>query len=777
VLNLDLDERPENPTELGRSSERLCRHRHALEQQTMAPTSARTILLLLLLGVGVGRTGTASIGRSPAPAVPQAAASASRRRSEREDILSSVESDAPQWRVTYKGRDLRALLDKQLRFGASPLHVGSKRQRWDPPVQPDANNRSQAHDGLPPADNVEGREQVAGRGSEQNDCRSETDDEDVEYRVRMKIGRLKLQAECAISADKLEEARALYGQCLEVRPNDASVLANRALVLLRLGLAQEAEEDCTVAMQFADGPQAKLFYRRALARRERGRMTQALKDALDAQELEPRSPEIARLVRRLRQQEPLLKDSKAITAEDKGLAASVQEAETKQGPSEKAKALLEWAGLAESSGSTEKGDKDPSGAGACSSPNPLRHAIQDSAGESETCQASTAELTREPKAWTYRIDRGASAPYGLTGEEALIAHARGIPLATLSQVHGMLPQEDAHQFPFPHGACAVVTDTAIVCRWPDAAMPPGAVPALYSVGSAEGGGKRLNKRAEEARGRAEVKGGRVGAAESDPFAVQLPRVDTRALHRAALNDEMGLHSTRARYSRGKAAARFWYVDAPFAALPPHVRAQESLVGALDDAVRYEHMTVESLRAICKRRLLKVSGNKQDLIGRLLRPAPDDRAPAPATVASAQSTTLHTSSLAREDSRKDHRRVADPDISTPGKAEVSQSQLVRDLGIDPCVQSASPSDSALPQSSSPFLAPHYEEEEEEEDDVPRDHDTPWTVVGKRSMQRLLSARRHKSVGSERGFDEKARSRQTTRIIPEAGKCPVRDNIRV
>lgn len=42
--------------------------------------------------------------------------------------------------------------------------------------------------------------------------------------------------------------------------------------------------------------------------------------------------------------------------------------------------------------------------------------------------------------------------------------------------------------------------------------------------------------------------------EEDPFEVAPPEVDTTLLHRAATLDEMGLHSSRARYSRGKVCA-------------------------------------------------------------------------------------------------------------------------------------------------------------------------------------------------------------------------------
>jgi len=44
--------------------------------------------------------------------------------------------------------------------------------------------------------------------------------------------------------------------------------------------------------------------------------------------------------------------------------------------------------------------------------------------------------------------------------------------------------------------------------------------------------------------------------EEDPFEVAPPEVDTTLLHRAAKLDEMGLHSSRARYSRGKVCALY-----------------------------------------------------------------------------------------------------------------------------------------------------------------------------------------------------------------------------
>jgi hypothetical protein len=49
---------------------------------------------------------------------------------------------------------------------------------------------------------------------------------------------------------------------------------------------------------------------------------------------------------------------------------------------------------------------------------------------------------------------------------------------------------------------------------------------------------------------------------------------------------------------------------------------------LEDSVRYEHMTVDSLKLLCKRRQLKVSGTKHELIRKLVQPQPSDRIPPP-----------------------------------------------------------------------------------------------------------------------------------------------------
>ena len=177
-------------------------------------------------------------------------------KQKRDDDFLSVSSEDTCIRLEnrqteYKGRNVRELFDKLVRFGESPIGVSSHRYIWDVPIV----NKTEPK--MRPGE--------------------DDDEEDEEYKVRIKVGRLKLAANCAVVRGELQEARVLYDRCLEIQPNNAAVLGNRALVLLKLGRAELAEEDCTVALQMSDkrASQAKLLYRRAIARRERGRMAQA----------------------------------------------------------------------------------------------------------------------------------------------------------------------------------------------------------------------------------------------------------------------------------------------------------------------------------------------------------------------------------------------------------------------------------------------------------------------------------------------------------------------
>jgi tetratricopeptide (TPR) repeat protein len=286
----------------------------------------------------------------------------------------------------YKGRDVQALWEKVARCGQSRRAVTSARYDWDPIL-----NRTEdaaAANGTAAGAGVGARAGAgAGAGAGVGAGRlgahssvlsaalehllaSDADDaeeqEEDEYTLRLKFGRLKLEAQRAYGRGALEDARALYGRCLELRPDDATVLANRALVLLGLGRAEEAEDDCTAGLQVAGtgAPLVKLLYRRALARRERGRMAQALKDALEAANLEPRSPHIAKLVDELRKDEPVLRQSDALGSSNcaprpqpESNTCAPQRADGRA--SRASEALLKWAGLACDKSPASASDSDP----------------------------------------------------------------------------------------------------------------------------------------------------------------------------------------------------------------------------------------------------------------------------------------------------------------------------------------------------------------------------------------------------------------------------------
>ena len=413
------------------------------------PAAARPVALLLALSPGL--VGLASICaptdraastasplysplRRPAPPQtrPRAGTVGAQRprgpRAPRDEAWLSV-SDGDDRTTAYAGRDLQELFDKQLRFGNSPVAVGSERYRaWDAPDE-------------------EGNATTADAECEDDQSHK------AEYEVRMHVGRLKLAAQRAMARGLLSEARILYGRCLEARPNDAGVLANRALVLLRLGEAALAEDDCTAALHLTGERNlvAKLLYRRGLARQERGRMSQALRDAQDAALLEPRSPQIASLARALQHDASLLDPALQCAPGPQAPEEAAQRngtAEGARGSGRTAEALLEWAdlrpcppggSLTEPSGMLKRvyfhsdvpapplADDGHEGKGRAEEGH-------DTGGDSDSLAASslsvsggfsksTDELDAPPRIGAGGFTRG---EVGLEGEEALAAHARGI---------------------------------------------------------------------------------------------------------------------------------------------------------------------------------------------------------------------------------------------------------------------------------------------------------------------------------------------------------------
>ena len=98
---------------------------------------------------------------------------------------------------------------------------------------------------------------------------------------------LKAQGNAAFGAARYEEAVGLYTDALSHTPRSATLYANRALALLKLGAHEEAAEDCDAAL-LVEPAHAKALFRRAQARQAQGKHDAALTDLEAALEIEPK---------------------------------------------------------------------------------------------------------------------------------------------------------------------------------------------------------------------------------------------------------------------------------------------------------------------------------------------------------------------------------------------------------------------------------------------------------------------------------------------------------
>ncbi|XP_038890655.1 RNA polymerase II-associated protein 3 isoform X3 [Benincasa hispida] len=89
---------------------------------------------------------------------------------------------------------------------------------------------------------------------------------------------------------KFKEAIDCYSRSIALSPT-AVAFANRAMAYLKIRRYQEAEDDCTEALNL-DDRYIKAYSRRATARKELGKAKEALEDADFAQRLEPHNQEI-----------------------------------------------------------------------------------------------------------------------------------------------------------------------------------------------------------------------------------------------------------------------------------------------------------------------------------------------------------------------------------------------------------------------------------------------------------------------------------------------------
>ncbi|KAL2947719.1 hypothetical protein AAZX31_20G086200 [Glycine max] len=89
---------------------------------------------------------------------------------------------------------------------------------------------------------------------------------------------------------KFKEARDCYSRSIALSPT-AVAYANRAMANIKLRRFQEAEDDCTEALNL-DDRYIKAYSRRATARKELGKIKESMDDAEFALRLEPNNQEI-----------------------------------------------------------------------------------------------------------------------------------------------------------------------------------------------------------------------------------------------------------------------------------------------------------------------------------------------------------------------------------------------------------------------------------------------------------------------------------------------------
>jgi tetratricopeptide (TPR) repeat protein len=109
----------------------------------------------------------------------------------------------------------------------------------------------------------------------------------------------KEQGNSALKAGKYQEALEYYSVAIGKNPKSAVFVANRAMVHLKLGNYELAEEDCTTAIKL-DKSYVKAYLRRAAARSVGGNYLESLVDYEDALRLEPNNADAKREVDRMK---------------------------------------------------------------------------------------------------------------------------------------------------------------------------------------------------------------------------------------------------------------------------------------------------------------------------------------------------------------------------------------------------------------------------------------------------------------------------------------------
>ncbi|CAM9855369.1 unnamed protein product, partial [Sphacelaria rigidula] len=136
----------------------------------------------------------------------------------------------------------------------------------------------------------------------------ETKDAQEKNAVLDSAQELKAAGNKAFAAGDLDQALASYSSALAGCSSDSSaqgvelratILTNRAAVLLKQGKAADCAADCSAALD-CDPGRVKAYFRRAVARELLGEDGDALRDAKRAIELDPGNKDAVRAARRIK---------------------------------------------------------------------------------------------------------------------------------------------------------------------------------------------------------------------------------------------------------------------------------------------------------------------------------------------------------------------------------------------------------------------------------------------------------------------------------------------
>ncbi|XP_065063184.1 sperm-associated antigen 1-like [Rhopilema esculentum] len=133
----------------------------------------------------------------------------------------------------------------------------------------------------------------------------------------------ELGNKCALDGN-FQEAAAHYSHCIDLFPEEATSLTNRALCYLKLNKLKKAENDCTKALD-SQPDNIKALFRRALARKTPGKYKEALQDLTALLKLDPQNGAAKKeleTIKDLWREE--LKNLASKTNEKNGTAASQQ---------------------------------------------------------------------------------------------------------------------------------------------------------------------------------------------------------------------------------------------------------------------------------------------------------------------------------------------------------------------------------------------------------------------------------------------------------------------